>query len=202
MCGIHFGLYMLLDGLLNVVLMFYPCFFHGFGTPIFLPRVFHVLASCSSILWVLFLVFLFVDFYRIKCTFLQKHTMHGIHFGLYMLLDGLLSVVLMFYPCFFHGFGTPTFLPRVFHVLASCSSILWVLFLVFIFVNFYRVKFTFLQNIVNYDAWHTCGSLPGALRLYGHPSPPCLGSAQDGGGPLFCKPEPLTPKPKPPNPKP
>ena len=63
-------------------------------------------------------------------------------------------------PVFFHGFGTPVFLPHIFHILASCSSILLVLFLVFIFVHFYLVKCTFLQNIVNYDAWHTFGSLP------------------------------------------
>ena len=37
---------------------------------------------------------------------------------------------------------------------------LLVLFLVFIFVHFYLVKCTFLQNIVNYDAWHTFGLLP------------------------------------------
>ena len=35
-----------------------------------------------------------------------------------------------------------------------------ILFLVFIFVCFYLVKCTFLQNTVNYDAWHTFGSLP------------------------------------------
>ena len=37
---------------------------------------------------------------------------------------------------------------------------LLVLFLVFIFVHFYLVKCTCLQNIVNYDAWSTFGPLP------------------------------------------
>ena len=137
-------------------------FFHGFGTPTFLPRVFHVLASCCSILVVLFLVFIFVHFYLVKLAFLQNivnydawHT-----FGSLPVAGAALESCFDVLTVFFHGFGTPTFLPRVFHVLASCCSILLVLFLVFIFVHFYLVKCTFLQNIVNYDAWHTFGSLP------------------------------------------
>ena len=165
-----------------------------------------LLASCSSILWVLFLVFIFVHFYLVKCTFLQNivnydvwHTFWSLHVAGWA-LESCFDVL----PVFFHGFGTPTFLPRVFHVLASCSSILWVLFLVFIFVHFYLVQCTFSQNIVNYDAWHTCGSLPGALPLYGHPSP-SLPRLRAGWwrplvGLLVC--EPLNPNPQTLTPKP
>ena len=122
-----------------------PVFFHGFGTPVFLPHIFHVLASCSSILLVLFLAFIFVHFYLVKCTFLQNivnydawHT-----FGPLPLAGAALESCFDVLTVFFHGFGTPTFLPRVFHVLASCCSILLVLFLVFIFVHFFLVKCTF-----------------------------------------------------------
>ena len=46
--------------------------------------------------------------------------------------------------------------PYTFTSRFSCFGILpLVLFLVFIFLHFYLVKCTFLQNIVNYDAWHT-----------------------------------------------
>ena len=137
-------------------------FFHGFGTPAFLPRVFHVLASCCSMLLVLFLVFIFVHFYLVKCTFLQNIVKYDAWhtFGPLPLAGAALESCFDVLAVFFHGFGTPAFLPRVFHVLASCCSMLLVLFLVFIFVHFYLVKCTFLQNIVNYDAWHTFGSLP------------------------------------------
>ena len=88
---------------------------------------------------------------------------------------------LMFYPCFF------IVLEHLHFYLAF--FMFWhpylILFLVFIFVCFYLVKCTFLQNTVNYDAWHTFWSLHGALPLHGHPSPPFLGSAQDGGDPLL-----------------
>ena len=111
---------------------------------------------------VLFLAFIFVHFSLVKLAFLQNivnydawHT-----FGSLPLAGAALESCFDVLTVFFHGFGTPTFLPRVFHVLASCSSILLVLFLAFIFVYFYLVKCTFLQNIVNYDAWHTFGSLP------------------------------------------
>ena len=68
----------------------------------------YIFTSCFSCFGILFphtlsLVF-GLHFCRLlprKMHVFTKNTMHGIHFGLYMLLDGLLRVVLMFYPCFF-----------------------------------------------------------------------------------------------------
>ncbi len=65
----------------------------------------------------------------------------------------------MFYPCFFMLLEHLHFYLVFLHVLASCSSMILVLFLALIFVHFYLVKLTFLQNIVNYDVWHTFGPL-------------------------------------------
>ena len=127
-------------------LMFYLCFFMVLEHLHFYLVFFHVLASCSSILWVLFLVFIFVHFYLVKCTFLQSivnydvwHTFWSLHVAGWA-LEFCFDVL----PVFFHGFRTPTFLPRVF----SCFGLLFLHTLGFVF------------------GLHFCALLPRKIHLF------------------------------------
>ena len=96
--------------------------------------------------------------------------MYGIHFGPYMSLDGLLSLVLMFYPCFFMVLERLHF----YLVFFSCFGLLFLHTLGFVFGFHFcallpRKIHLFLQNIVSYDAWHTacaCGNPINSQKIH------------------------------------